>query len=98
MRSTGRRGRPPPRRSDFGSHPGGFRRWLATTPRPAPAPGPLIDCEAPPAPAPHHFCYGRQRHPELRLVDGKILVTVSQNWDDGVLHPLHDYQPLFLTG
>ena len=72
-----------------------FVRWLATTTGPPPDPGPLIDCEAPRPPAPHHLCYARHRHPELRLAGGHALMTVSQNWDDGVLHPLRDYQPLF---
>jgi hypothetical protein len=72
-----------------------FVRWLATAAGPAPDPGPMIDCEAPRLPAPHHICYGRRGHPELSLAGGHTLVTVSQNWDDGVLHPLHDYQPVF---
>ncbi len=75
-----------------------FVRWLATNPGPAPDPGPLIDCEAPRPPAAHHFCYGRHRHPELTLAGGHVLVTVSQNWDDGVLHPMREYQPLFSAG
>jgi hypothetical protein len=58
----------------------------------------MIDCEAPLPPAPHHFCYGRQRHPKLSLAGGRTLMTVGQNWDDGVLHRLRDYQPLFFAG
>lgn len=75
-----------------------FRRWLAVTRSPAPRPGPVIDCEAPAPPKPHHLCYGPQRHPELRLAGGRTLVTVSQNWDDGVLRPLGEYRPLFFAG
>jgi hypothetical protein len=72
-----------------------FRRWTATTRAPAPDPGPLINCDAPAAPRPHHFCYARHSHPELRLATGHPLVTTSQNWDDGVLHRFADYRPLF---
>jgi hypothetical protein len=32
------------------------------------------------------------------LAGGRHLVTVSQNWDDGVLRPLSEYQPLFRAG
>ena len=75
-----------------------FHQWLARTTSAPPDPGPLIDCEAPAPPAPHHLCYGELRHPQLRLAGGRVLVTVSQNWDDGVLRPLVEYQPLFRTG
>jgi hypothetical protein len=75
-----------------------FRRWRGVRRSPPPDPGPLLDCEAPAPPAPHHLCYGRLRHPQLRLAGGHVLVTVSQNWDDGVLRPLVQYQPLFRTG
>lgn len=72
-----------------------FERWTATLAGPAPDPGPMINCDAPAAPRPHHFCYARHTHPELLLADGHPLVTVSQNWDDGTLHPFTDYRPLF---
>lgn len=72
-----------------------FERWTATIAGPAPDPGPMLNCEAPASPRPHHFCYARHTHPELLLADGHPLVTMSQNWDDGTLHAFADYRPLF---
>jgi hypothetical protein len=72
-----------------------FLRWIARFVRPAIDPGPMINCDAPAPPQPHHFCYGRHAHPELHLADGRTLVTVSQNWDDGIRHPFPDYRPVF---
>lgn len=43
----------------------------------------------------HHFTYANHVHPEARLSSGRALVTVCQNWDDGVLHPFADYRPIF---
>jgi hypothetical protein len=75
-----------------------FERWLKRTLSPPPPPGLLLDCDAAAPPIPHHVCYAEHRHPELRLAGGRVLVTVSQNWDDGRLHPFADYQPLFRAG
>jgi len=72
-----------------------FARWLDRRQSAPPDPGPLLDCETPAPPTPHHLCYGQHRHPALRLAGGRMLVTVSQNWDDGVPRPLVQYQPLF---
>lgn len=58
---------------------------------PAPNPGPMYRLDG----QPHHFGYGRHVHPELRLSGGRVLVTICQNWDDGRLHPLRDYAPIF---
>lgn len=44
---------------------------------------------------PHHFTYARHTHTEAHLASGRVLVTVCQNWDDGVLHPFADYRPIF---
>lgn len=73
-----------------------FARW-ATGPvySPAPDPGPMIDCEAPAPPVPHHYCYDRFSHPEYRLADGNLLVTTSQNWDDATWHGFDAYRPIF---
>jgi hypothetical protein len=69
-----------------------FVRWTADHESPAPNPGPMYPY------GPHHFGYGRHIHPEARLASGRVLVTVSQNWDDGVLHPFADYRPIFSEG
>lgn len=73
-----------------------FVRWASrkvhTT---VPSAGPMIDCEAPAPPTPHHFCYGRHTHPEAHLANGRTLVTTNQNWDDGILHPFAAYRPIF---
>ena len=69
-----------------------FDRWLARCTSPEPDPGPLIVIDPE---NPHHFGYARHRHPEARLASGRMLVTTSQNWDDGRLHPFSDYRPLF---
>lgn len=58
-------------------------------PGPAPDPGPMY------AYGPHHFGYARHPHPEAHLASGRTLVTTCQNWDDGHLHPLADYRPIF---
>jgi hypothetical protein len=66
-----------------------FSRWL---------PGTLASDEATGVLArvgPGHVTYGRVVHRDIRLADGHYLVTVCQNWDDGVLHPLRQYAPLF---
>jgi hypothetical protein len=44
---------------------------------------------------PHHFTYARHVHRDARLASGRTLVTVCQNWDDGVLHRFADYRPIF---
>lgn len=75
-----------------------FRGWIRTARTPPPDAGPLINCDAPRPPRPHHFCYARHVHPELRLAGGQVLVTIAQNWDDGRLHPYPDYRPLFRAG
>lgn len=72
-----------------------FHGWIRSERTPPPDAGPLINCDAPKAPRPHHFCYARHEHPELRLAGGRILVTIAQNWDDGTLHRYPDYRPLF---
>ena len=56
---------------------------------PAPEPGRMIVY------GPHHFGYAVHTHPELELADGAVLVTTCQNWDDGILHPVADYRPIF---
>jgi hypothetical protein len=72
-----------------------FLRWTGTVVQAASNPGPMINCEAPAPPRPHHFCYGRHSHPQLHLADRRTLITMSQNWDDGILRPFPDYRPLF---
>ena len=66
-----------------------FVRWGAPVVSPAPDPGPLYVL------GPHHYGYSVQTHPEFRLASGKTLVSMAQNWDDGVLHPFTDYRVLF---
>jgi ribosomal protein L24 len=55
---------------------------------------------------PNHYAYGQQAHPELKLASGKVLYTVSQNWDDsfdnhknpdGSLR-YEDWRPMFHEG
>lgn len=72
-----------------------FRGWSRSEHSPPPDAGPLINCDAPSPPRPHHFCYARHTHPELRLAGNRMLVTIAQNWDDGTLHRYPDYRPLF---
>jgi hypothetical protein len=72
-----------------------FVRWTATVRAPAPNAGSMLDCEAPAPATPGHFCYARHIHPELRLAGGRLLVTTSQGWDDGKLHPFADYGLVF---
>jgi hypothetical protein len=33
-----------------------------------------------------HLCYSRHAHPELKLANGRTLVTTAQNWTDGTAH------------
>lgn len=56
-----------------------------------PDPGPLIDIGGPA----HHFGYSRHTHPWAKLASGKTLVTTCQNWDDGAVHPLPSYRPIY---
>ncbi|MBT9255358.1 hypothetical protein KMZ30_07205 [Phycicoccus sp. KQZ13P-1] len=58
---------------------------------PAPDPGPLYHLSD----RPGHFGYARSTHPWARLASGKTLTTTCQNYDDGVLHPLVEYRPIF---
>lgn len=66
-----------------------FVSWGPRLRVPAPDPGPMYSY------GPHHFGYGRLTHPELALASGAVLVSVSQNWDDGTLHRFADYRPIF---
>lgn len=68
-----------------------FVRWTADRRGQAPDAGPMLHLDN----RPHHFGYGRRAHPEVRLADGRILVTTCQNYDDGILHPFADYRPIF---
>jgi hypothetical protein len=66
-----------------------FTRWLtssATTPKPT---GTLIRVSA------GHVEYGQVVHRDIRLADGRYLLTTCQNWDDGRLHAPRAYAPLF---
>jgi hypothetical protein len=66
-----------------------FSRWLPgtyATPKPA---GTLIRVSA------GHVEYGQVVHRDIRLADGRYLLTTCQNWDDGRLHALRAYAPLF---
>lgn len=56
---------------------------------PAPDPGPMVML------GDHHFGYSIKAHPEARLASGKVLTSMAQNWDDGVLHPTEDYRLIF---
>ena len=66
-----------------------FISWGPRVFSPVPDPGPMYVYGA------HHFGYGRLTHPELALASGLVLVSVSQNWDDGTLHGYPDYRPTF---
>jgi hypothetical protein len=66
-----------------------FASWGAKVASPVPDPGSMYVY------GPHHFGYDRRAHPELKLASGRMLVTTSQNWDDGVLHPVAAYRTLF---
>jgi hypothetical protein len=59
-----------------------------TVATPAPV-GPLIRV------GPGHVEYARVVHHEIQLTDGHLLVTTCQNWDDGTLHPVTSYRPIF---
>lgn len=72
-----------------------FVRWTAEAHTPPPNPGSMLNCDAPAPAQPGHFCYARHVHPELRLSAGQVLVTTSQGWDDGRLHPFGDYRLIF---
>jgi hypothetical protein len=50
-----------------------------------------------PAPTSTHLYYAAAAHPEQRLADGRLLVTVCQTWLDRAPHPLSDFRPLYLT-
>lgn len=71
-----------------------FINWNTKTVGP-PASSPLINCEAPAYPIPHHVCYAHHTHPEFNLASGKTLATTCQNWDDGLPHPLSAFRPIF---
>jgi hypothetical protein len=66
-----------------------FIRWTGRKHTAAPNPGPLYSY------GPGHIGYARHTHPELRLADGRPLVTTCQNWDDGQPHPVTAYRPIF---
>jgi hypothetical protein len=72
-----------------------FTRWVSDSIEPAPDPGPMINCEAPASPSPHHLCYARHTHPWARLASGRTLVTTCQNWDASTGHAFADYRPIF---
>ena len=71
-----------------------FINWNTKDVSPAPPKPPLLNCEAPNAPIPGHFCYSVHTHPEFSLASGKTLVTTCQNWNDAS-HPLALYRPIF---
>jgi hypothetical protein len=66
-----------------------FQRWTGRVVSAAPDPGWMYPY------GPHHFGYARHVHPEFKLAGGGALVTTCQNWDDGVLHPMASYRPIF---
>lgn len=57
----------------------------------APDPGPMYRLDD----NPRHFGYARESHPWAKLTSGKTLTTTCQNWDDGVLHPMAEYRPIW---
>lgn len=44
---------------------------------------------------PRHFGYARESHSWAKLASGRTLTTTCQNWDDGVLHPMAEYRPIW---
>lgn len=50
-----------------------------------------------PAATSTHLYYAAAAHPEARLADGRLLVTVCQTWLDRAPHPLSDFRPVYLA-
>ena len=67
-----------------------FLQWGAKDYSPAPYNGPGVTFE------PHHFGYSIQFHPWARLASGKVLTTMAQNYDDGILRPFSAYKPIWM--
>jgi hypothetical protein len=55
----------------------------------------MLACEAPAPAKPDHICYAEHAHPELRLSDGHVLDSTSQNWTDGAWHGWNAYRLIF---
>jgi hypothetical protein len=45
--------------------------------------------------SPAQYFYSPYVHPEASLASGGLLVSIAQNWGDGVLHPPAEYCPIF---
>jgi hypothetical protein len=71
-----------------------FVRWTADRKSPMPSPSPVYRIDN----RPHHFGYARHTHPEAHLASGRMLVTICQGYDDGILHPFADSRPIFTEG
>ena len=66
-----------------------FVKWISKEYTPVPDPGLPYDL------GPGHIGYQVHSHPEASLASGNLLMSMSQNWTDGVWHGWTAYQLIF---
>ena len=66
-----------------------FVEWISKENSPPPDPGPPYDLGT------DHFGYQLHSHPEAVLASGNVLMSMSQNWTDGLWHGWTAYQLIF---